>query len=75
MLLIAVKPELQGLGVNAILINEIHKACVKYGIKYAETGPELENNVMVQSQWKNFNREIVRKRRLWTARFDELKLD
>lgn len=75
MLLIAVKPELQGLGINAILINEIHKACVKYGIKYAETGPELENNVMVQSQWKGFNREIVRKRRLWTAKMDELKLD
>ena len=75
MLLIAVKPELQGLGINALLMNEVHKACVKYGIKYAETGPELENNLMVQSQWKNFKHELVRKRRLWTAKFDELKLD
>lgn len=75
MLLIAVKPELQGLGINAILMNEIHKACIKHGIKYGETGPELENNVMVQSQWKTMEHQLTRRRRLWTARFDELKLD
>lgn len=75
MLLIAVKPELQGMGVNAILMNEVHKACVKHHIKYAETGPELEDNNSVQNLWKNFNHKLVRKRRLWTARLDELKVD
>lgn len=75
MLLIAVKPELQGLGINAVLMNEVHKACVRHHIKYAETGPELENNLSVRSQWKNYNHKLVRKRRLWIAKLEDLKLD
>ena len=75
MLLIAVKPELQGLGINAILMNEVHQACVRHGIKYAETGPELENNLSVQTQWKNYKHKIVRKRRLWISSLEDLRLD
>lgn len=74
MLLIAVKPELQGAGINAILLNEVHKACVKHKIRFAETGPELENNLSVQSQWKNFNHKIVRKRRLFTEKIENIEV-
>lgn len=75
MLLIAVKPELQGQGINALLMREILNTCIKHGIKYAETGPELELNTLVQGQWNNFKRDLVRKRRLFIAKLDDLKLD
>lgn len=73
MLLIAVKPEYQGMGINAILMYEIHKACLKYNIKYAETGPELEYNEKVISQWNNYNANCVRKRRLFINTVDILE--
>ncbi len=74
MLLIAVAPDYQGKGINAILMNEIHKACVRHHIIYAETGPELENNAEVQAQWKNYERDIVRKRRLFISNLDDIKI-
>lgn len=74
MLLIAVKPGYQGLGVNAILMNEVHKACIKHHIRYAETGPELELNNEVQNQWKTYERKIVRRRRLFYSKIDDIKV-
>lgn len=75
MLLIATKPELQGQGLNALLMLEIQKTCIKHGIKYAETGPELELNTLVRGQWEKYEHVLARKRRLFTAKLDELKLD
>lgn len=75
MLIIAVKPECQGQGVNALLMLEIQKTCIKHGIKYAETGPELEINTLVRGQWEKYEHSLVRKRRLFIAKLDELKLD
>ncbi|MDD3919677.1 MAG: hypothetical protein PHO41_00665 [Eubacteriales bacterium] len=63
LLLIAVKPELQGKGVNAIVMNQLLKNAIKKGIRYAETGPELEMNDKVQSQWKTFETEQHKRRR------------
>lgn len=65
LLLIAVKPELQGSGLNAVIMNEMHKKAIKAGFKYAETGPMLENNEKVQAQWKLFNLEQHKRRRCW----------
>jgi len=75
MLLIAVKPELQGRGINAILMREIQKTCIKHGIKYAETGPELEVNTLVRGQWEAYEHVLARKRRLFIAKLSELKVD
>ena len=75
MLLIAVKPELQGQGINALLMLEIQKTCIKYGIKYAETGPELEVNTLVRGQWEKYEHVLARKRRLFIAKLNELKVD
>lgn len=61
--LIAVRPDYQGKGVNAILINEILKSAVKHGMRYAETGPELELNEKVTSQWRFFDVEQHKRRR------------
>lgn len=75
MLMIAIRPEYQGLGINAVLMQEILKTCIKHGIKYAETGPELELNTLVQGQWSRFEHQLVRRRRLFISSLDDLKLD
>lgn len=62
MYLIAVKPEYLGRGVNAVIMNEGIKRAIANGVKVAETGPELEDNDNVQSQWKAF-KTIRHKRR------------
>lgn len=64
--LIAVKPEYQGLGVNALLLAEGVKEAIKNGVPYAETGPELEQNNKVLTQWKDFEVEQHKTRRSWT---------
>lgn len=65
LLLIAVRPDLQKKGVNAVIINKVMKASVKMGIKYAETGPMLETNEAIQSQWYDFPVEQHKRRRCW----------
>ena len=63
LLLIAVEPELQGTGLNAIVMDHLLPGCHKMGIKYAETGPTLETNDKVQSQWKFFPHGQHKRRR------------
>ena len=63
MLLIAVRPDLQGYGVNALFFEVLIPIYNKYGFRWAETGPQLENNVRELSQWKPLHPEIVKRRR------------
>ena len=65
MYLVAVKPELQGLGLNSILMGEITNNAIENNIEYAETGPELEDNAKIRSFWKNYDAEQVRRRRCY----------
>jgi hypothetical protein len=51
------------LGVNALLISEIVKSCIKNKIISAETSGELETNARIQSFWKYFERRQHKKRR------------
>ena len=62
LLLIAVHPDYQSRGVNAVILSKAMKGCLKMGIKQAETGPMLEMNDKVQSQWKDFQTERRRRR-------------
>ena len=63
LLLIAVRPDYQKKGVNAVILSKAMKGCHKLGIKQAETGPMLELNDKVQSQWKDFQTEQHKRRR------------
>ena len=65
MMLIAVKPELQGSGINAIVMNHIVQGAIRMGIRYAESGPTLETNDKVQSQWKFFEHVQHKRRRCY----------
>ncbi len=66
MLLIAVHPVYQGMGVNALFFEDLLPICQRYRIKWAETGPMLEDNLPMLSQWKLFNPEIIKRRRCYT---------
>ena len=65
MFLVAVKPELQSKGLPAIIMNYMLKTCIENGVKYCETGPELETNAEVQSMWKTFDTRNHKRRRCW----------
>lgn len=64
MYFIAVKPEYQNMGVNALIMAEAVKAAIKNGVEIAETGPELETN-QVTEQWKGFPHRQHRRRRCY----------
>lgn len=66
MLLIAVRPDYQGLGVNALFFEDLIPLYNKYGIRWAETGPQLEDNVRELNQWKPLNPKTVKRRRCYT---------
>ncbi|MFN8253091.1 MAG: GNAT family N-acetyltransferase [Ferruginibacter sp.] len=60
--LVAVRRDLQGKGVNAILIREINEAFIRNGIEYVESNPELEENTRVQSQWDYYEKQQHKRR-------------
>ena len=64
-LIVAIDPEYQGKGVNAIIINEIMPNYIKMGFKDVESNPELEENTKVQAQWETFEKEQHKRRRAY----------
>ena len=65
LLLVAVHPDYQGLGVNALFFADLIPVYNKLGYRWAETGPQLESNVRELSQWKPLNPSIVKRRRCY----------
>lgn len=71
MLLIAVRPDYQGLGVNALFFEHLIPIYNEYGIRRAETGPQLEDNIKALSQWKAFNPQAVKRRRCYKKKIND----
>ena len=69
LLLVAVKPEYQNKGVNALLFSTMIPSFIANGYEYAETNVELEDNESVQKQWEMFERRLHRRRRVWFKEF------
>ena len=63
MYLVAVRPDLQGKGVNAILMKEITQSYIRHGILWAESNPELETNRQVQAIWRYYKAHDHKRRR------------
>ncbi|MBN2386005.1 MAG: N-acetyltransferase [Anaerolineales bacterium] len=63
--LVAVKAEYQGKGVNAVLMDRMHRVFNRIGVVRVESNPELENNVDVQGQWKYYERRQHKRRRVF----------
>lgn len=69
--LVAVKPELQGGSLIAMIFSHFLKSAHKNGIRFAETGPQLETNQKIQAQWKFFDKEQHKRRRCFIKDLDE----
>ncbi|HPG42039.1 MAG TPA: GNAT family N-acetyltransferase [bacterium] len=67
--LVAVKPEYQGKGVNAIIIDCMNKVYNRLGITRVESNPELESNRLVQEQWKFFEKRNHKRRTCFIKHF------
>lgn len=65
LLLVAISPEYQGKGVNALLFSTLIPNYIANGYKFAESNVELEDNENVQKQWEYFERRQHRRRRAW----------
>ena len=65
LLLVAVKPEYQNKGVNALLFADLIPVYQKMGFKWAETNPQLELNVKGQAQWQYLEHTVPKRRRCY----------
>ena len=65
LLLVAVKPEYQNKGVNALLFYDLIPIYQQLGFEYAESNPELELNDKVKAQWEYFKTEQHKRRRAY----------
>lgn len=63
LLLVGVRPDYQGKGVNALLFTDLIPVYQQLGFEYAESNPELELNEKVQNQWQYFKTEQHKRRR------------
>lgn len=62
LLLVAIKPEYQSKGVNALLFADLLPVYIKNGYRWAESNPELADNENVLLQWQYFERRQHRRR-------------
>ncbi len=65
LMLIAVHPEFQGKGVNALIFEDLIPVANQYQVKFVESNPELEDNMNVQMQWNGFKRVHHKLRRCY----------
>ena len=65
LLIIAVRPDYQDRGLNAVIIADQHPYFVKYGIKEVETTAILETNTKNQTHWEMFPHKIHKRRRAY----------
>jgi len=69
LLMVAIRKDLQGKGVNAMLMRETYNTYVRNGVTTVETNHELEDNSQIQSQWEHFDAVQHKRRRCFIRRF------
>lgn len=67
LLLIAIRPDYQGRGVNALFFDYLIPMFNKFGFDSAETGPQLEDNFKELSQWKPLDPKVIKRRRCYKS--------
>lgn len=65
LLLIGVLPEYRIKGANALIFNDLIGWYRRYGFKYAQTGPQMETNKGVLSQWQYLDAACNRRHRIY----------
>ena len=62
MLLVGVLPEYQDKGANALFFADLIPQGISQGYEWAETHPQLEDNMASQMQWKSLDCSIHKRR-------------
>lgn len=65
LLLIGVLPEYRGKGANGLIFDDLIRQFQAYGFEWAETGPMMETNDGVLSQWQYLEATIHRRHRCY----------
>ena len=68
--LVAVLPEYQSAGVNAVMLNCMTQTLERGEVEYFETNLNLETNTQVMAQWKYFDAEQHKRRRSYIKNID-----
>lgn len=63
--LVSVRPDYQSRGVLAIVMNALQRSAMEAGVEYAETNLELEDNIKVQSIWKDYPKRQHKRNRVY----------
>lgn len=69
--LVAIRPEYQNAGINAVIIDGMLEILEKGKVKKCETNLNLESNTAVQAQWKHFNARQHKRRRSYKKNLEE----
>ena len=69
--LVAVLPEYQNSGVNAVILNGLMDMLADGKVKRCETNLNLETNTAVQAQWKYFTARQHKRRRSYIKKIGE----
>lgn len=70
LMLTGVKPELQKLGVAALLTNELWKTAKEDGVRFVETTGMLEDNHVAIQMWKSFDHIQHKRKRCYKKMFE-----
>jgi len=66
-LLVAVRPEYQNKGVNAIFMTDLTQAAIDANIRFAESNGELEENEAVQNFWRYYDTDQYKRLRVFST--------
>jgi GNAT superfamily N-acetyltransferase len=72
MYFVAVNPKYHDTGIAALMLVRGFEQAQKDGVKWADTGPELETNTAVLSIWNYFKKEQIRRRRCFIRKLEKL---
>ncbi len=64
-MLVAVHPDYQNKGVNAIFMTDLTKVCIDRGIVHAESNGEMEENEKVQNFWRHYDTKQYKRNRVF----------
>ena len=73
MLLVGVLPEYQEKGANALFFADMIPGGISGGYEWAETNPQLEDNLAGQMQWKNLDCCIHKRRAVFAKKLNPQK--
>jgi GNAT superfamily N-acetyltransferase len=65
LLLIGVLPDYRSKGANALIFDDLIRQFQSYGFTWAETGPQMESNMGVLSQWQYLESRNHRRHRCY----------